>query len=503
MSAAAKIGAFMILILAIVGFLILRIEDIQIGGDPTREVTAVFEDVAGLDEKSPVRLAGVRVGTVTRIHPPTPEGRALVTMEVEEGVQLRQGASAKVTSMGLLGEKYVELDPGPVGAPIRGDTSAPLPGSATASIDQVTDQVSEIATDVKAITASLRNVLGGPEGEQRVEDIVVNVRTITERLRFLIEANEGNVSATAENLRALTADLRAEIPRIVASIERFTETMTGTVGENREDVRAVMQNMRELSTDLKVTADNLNGITGQVKSGEGSIGKLIYSDEAHDKLTNALDSVEGGVTELRNTLGRIGKLQLALDLRSEYYAGRDEQPGFGGNSRSSLSAFIKPNPEKNRFLLVGVADDPRGKKREKITETLFIDAAGNETTTTERETRFEREFLLSAQAGWQLEDFAVRLGLFESTGGVGADYKLNDRTLVTGEAFDFGRRYDDNAHLRLFGTYVFRRESEKVPALFVTTGVDDVLNDVAVTFGGGIRWSDDDLKYLLGSIPTP
>src|SRR5688572_23687772 len=144
MSAAAKIGAFMILILAIVGFLVLRIEDIQFGGDPTREVTAVFDDVAGLDDRSPVRLAGVRVGEVKEIHPPTPDGRALVTMEIEEGVQLRQGASAKVTSMGLLGEKYVELDPGPIGAPIRGDASPPLPGSATASIDRVTDQVSEI-----------------------------------------------------------------------------------------------------------------------------------------------------------------------------------------------------------------------------------------------------------------------------------------------------------------------------------------------------------------------
>jgi hypothetical protein len=35
----------------------------------------------------------------------------------------------------------------------------------------------------------------------------------------------------------------------------------------------------------------------------------------------------------------------------------------------------------------------------------------------------------------------------------------------------------------------------------VTAGVDNPLNDVAFTIGGGIRWRDDDLKYLLGSIP--
>jgi hypothetical protein len=35
----------------------------------------------------------------------------------------------------------------------------------------------------------------------------------------------------------------------------------------------------------------------------------------------------------------------------------------------------------------------------------------------------------------------------------------------------------------------------------VTSGVDNPLNDTAFVFGGGIRWRDEDLKYLIGSIP--
>jgi hypothetical protein len=37
--------------------------------------------------------------------------------------------------------------------------------------------------------------------------------------------------------------------------------------------------------------------------------------------------------------------------------------------------------------------------------------------------------------------------------------------------------------------------------VFLSAGVDNALNDTAYTFGGGIRWRDDDLKYLIGSIP--
>jgi hypothetical protein len=53
----------------------------------------------------------------------------------------------------------------------------------------------------------------------------------------------------------------------------------------------------------------------------------------------------------------------------------------------------------------------------------------------------------------------------------------------------------------LYGEYLLRREKPNTPRLFITSGVDNVFNDTAFIFGGGIRWRDDDLKYLLGSIP--
>ena len=81
------------------------------------------------------------------------------------------------------------------------EQSVVLRGSQPASIDDVTNQVSAIATDVKAITASLRGVMAGPPGEQRLEDIVENVRTITAQVRELIAANRTNVDATMANAR--------------------------------------------------------------------------------------------------------------------------------------------------------------------------------------------------------------------------------------------------------------------------------------------------------------
>ena len=91
----------------------------------------------------------------------------------------------------------------------------------------------------------------------------------------------------------------------------------------------------------------------------------------------------------------------------------------------------------------------------------------------------------------------------EITGGAGVDYTFNHRIRVTGEAFDFGKSRDPNPHLRLYGEYIFRQEKKNTPLIFLSTGVDNVFNDRAFTIGGGVRWRDDDLKYLLGSVPIP
>lgn len=510
MTSAAKVGVVMLVALAVLGYFVLRIEDISLSRSrTTREVKAIFDDVAGLDDESAVRIAGVRKGHVEDIRV-LKDGRAEVTMVVDDDVPLHTNANARVANLGMLGEKYIELDPGSPQAgllPNPTDGAVVIRGSQPASFDQITDQVGAIAEDVKAITASLRTVMAGQTGQQRLEEIVENVRGITADVRLLIAANRENVDATLVNTRAITEHLRAEIPKLAATIDAVANQIGGTVGDNREDVRQVVQNLRGLSADLRVTADNLNDITNQTRSGQGTIGKLFYSDEAHDRLTGALASVESGVTSLKDTLGRVGRIQMDLGINADYYAGLSQTEVGGvettkGAARSAVGLRLIPNPENNRFYNVELADDPRGRKREKLQVETFTDPVTGQTQTIVTETtKYDRDFLISAQAGWMLDDLSVRVGLFDSTGGVGADYQWNDRLRLTGEAFDFGGKRDDNPHLRLLSEYTIRQEKPHTPKLFIRTGVDNALNDTAFVFGGGIRWRDEDLKYLLGSIP--
>ncbi|VAX09873.1 Phospholipid ABC transporter substrate-binding protein MlaD [hydrothermal vent metagenome] len=77
------------------------------------DVIAHFDDASGLKVRSPVTMAGVRIGRVKDIRFDDQTFEAVVTMNLEQGHNsLPEDTSASIYTAGLLGEKYVGLEPG-------------------------------------------------------------------------------------------------------------------------------------------------------------------------------------------------------------------------------------------------------------------------------------------------------------------------------------------------------------------------------------------------------
>jgi phospholipid/cholesterol/gamma-HCH transport system substrate-binding protein len=76
-------------------------------------VTARFDNIGGLKVRSPVSMAGVRIGRVTGISYDQSSYEALVTLSIEPQYnQIPDDSIAKIYTSGLLGEQYIGLDPG-------------------------------------------------------------------------------------------------------------------------------------------------------------------------------------------------------------------------------------------------------------------------------------------------------------------------------------------------------------------------------------------------------
>jgi phospholipid/cholesterol/gamma-HCH transport system substrate-binding protein len=474
MNATAKVGLFAMAVLLVLAALVLKIEDLPLPGNARRATAeVVFKDVAGLDDKSAVRIAGVRVGRIDGIRL-LEDGTAVARLLFDADVELRDGAYGQVKNLGLLGDKYVDLYAGDPAKPRLPDGTR-IPGGVPVEFDQLTKLAQEIGQDVKEISGALSSSLGGGTGETKINRIVDNVGALAEELRILVAANRANVDVTVANLKEFSASIRETLARL----DRILD-------ENRTGVKGSVANIEELSEKLKTSADNISSITGKIDKGEGTIGKLVNDETSHRNLNEALTSIKTGVEELRTTLTRINRIDLDLGFYGEYATRTEEW----------RSAFrIDVTPREGKFYRLELVGLPSGRR---VDETYRYETSvdgGPPSVVTTKVTRTEDKFGLSAQLGQRFKDTTLRAGLVESSGGFAIDqHLLKDRLQLSAEAWDFGRD-DGDAQVRLYGQWQSRG------AIFLRAGVTDAINPGRRSFflGAGVRWKDEDVKTLLPS----
>lgn len=487
MSQAIKVGIFATVALLVAGYFILKIEDFDPFAPEGRRLVALFDSVAGLDDRSAVRVAGVRVGRVDGVG--LEERRARVGILLEEPLGLTQGTTARIANMGLLGDKYVELIPGPPGAPPLPE-DAVIEGVTSPSFDDAMKQLSEIGGSIQRITGAFE----GEGGGESLGRLIGNLEATTAEIRALVAANRAQVDATIRNFESVSATLARELPLLTAKAGSLVDQIQAVVAENRTQLAGSLENAEALTASLRTSAADLEEISAKLARGEGTIGKLLNDDTAHDELVSTLDSIQGGVEGLTDTLGRVRRLRLDLGLEGAYLQDRED-------SLATFGLTIDPGAEDdNKIYRVALTSSPSGDIEEKLVrETVTLPDGTVQTTIRETFTR-EDKAVFSALLGVRLENGA-RLwgGILEDDFGVQVDYPFFDRRAWLGlQAFDFDRENDRDPHLRLSGRWYLH------PNVYLWGGYDDPLESEfdALFLGGGITWNDDNLKYLLGSVPS-
>ena len=123
------VGLFVVLGILALGYLSIKLGQIQLGTGNTYLLTAVFPTVAGLQEAASVEVAGVSIGRVETIR--LKDFEAVITMRLDTSVRLQEDAIASIRTRGLIGEKYIRVSPGgsdrliPPGGRIR-EVEAPV-----------------------------------------------------------------------------------------------------------------------------------------------------------------------------------------------------------------------------------------------------------------------------------------------------------------------------------------------------------------------------------------
>jgi phospholipid/cholesterol/gamma-HCH transport system substrate-binding protein len=479
------------------------------GGYSEREsyiVYAYFEDATGLSWKSVVQIAGIQIGEVDEIS--LEGGRARLDLRIRNEIELHADACVtKKFPSALLPDALLEATTGTLTKPLLRDL--PLEERQLTCVREAVDvqklleSLSEVAEDIQAISGELASTMGGEKGS--VREIVEGLVRITQGLDRTIQEGSTRIDAILQNTEAFTGTLRdvaeqdqgryQSIARNVedasARLVAVLEQVQGILGDSQPDMQQSVSDVRTSLDRLNRSMEQVEKVAENIGQGKGVAGKLLADERLGEKLGRSIEGVSDYVD-------RLVKLKTQVNLRSEWLANENGAKGY-------FALKLLPRPDK--FYLVELVSDPRGVDTQ-TSETITTEAEGVTTVTRQTRRLNEQALSFSLQFGRRYGPLTLRLGVIESSGGMGADlHLLRDRLTVSFNAYQFTRP-DDALYPRtkLWVDYTFFRY------LYGSVGVDDFLNNWRsgrypggpdftvgrdVFFGGGVVFTDDDLKTLL------
>lgn len=453
-----KVGLLTLAALASIVVMSLKITQNQSGFGKHIEYKTILDDASGILEKTPIKVAGINAGRIKSIE--LEGSQALITFEIQEKIKVTPSAELKIKSVGLLGDKFIDLHLGSTEGQ-RLEPGSLIDSRGGEGFDNLAKDASAVLKEVKDIAQTIKEGLRDDEGRNLIKAIVTNMNEMSASLKRITTGNEDKISQIMDDIRSVSEQLAYETDRYQK--DSFANDLT-KVGPILDKVDAAM-------SDLKV-------IMADMKDGKGTVGKLLRDDAVVDQVSQTLSSVNRLVNRINNVEADIG-LSTGANTR------------IGSDTRFDLDIY--PAPE--RFFRLGIVTNEFGPQTEKESITYTRVNSGEENKIYKRKVN-KSEFKFNLQIGRRIQRFALRAGIIESTGGVGADYFFPDWGIRTGtEVFDYQK--DAGPNVRLF------TEIKLWNVLFTRIAGEDLLSkdgQQSATFSLGLRFSDQDLAALIGVV---
>lgn len=449
-----KVGLLAIATIAAIVFMSFKITSNQSGFGQYETYRTIVKDASGIFPKTPIKVAGISAGRIEKIE--LQGNTALITFEILRQIKVTKNSKLRIKSVGFLGDKYLEIYVGD--SPEMLAKNDFLDSEEAAGMETLIKDAAEVLTDVKVIVKSLKDSIA-PEGQASpikkiladVALLVENTKEATLTLKRVMNGNEEKFNALVENLESFSYELAYQVDK-------------GNPDSAMADIKEVLANTK------KITAD-LNAIVADVKSGKGTVGKLLVEDEIADQVKDTLSSVQ-------KLVGKADAIRTELSV----FTGADTD----GGAESEVALRIFPSPE--RYYHLGISTSEIGPDTETITERTV-----NGVTTVENKKEREKDtFRFNVQIGRRVQDWGFRGGLIESTGGLGVDYYWqNLGTKFSLEGFDYDKDKGPNIRfitdVQIWNILYGRASANRIGQ-----------KDRNATVQAGLRFNDEDLKGLMG-----
>jgi len=279
------IAAVIIIFLSFWGYNFLKNRSLY---DSTRTFYAEYTNVQGLAPKSPITINGLKVGTVSEItFHPFKKGILVAHLNMSNDIQFSVNSVAQIYSPDFISGKSLKiniaLDESSIA--VSGDT---LIGEVDAGIlGMINEQIAPL--------------------QSKVESFVVNTDSVMQSVNQLMnDENQKNIKESLANMNAVLSQFRST----AANLEMMTSE-GGKIDSIMTGANKTMNNLAQISdslmaanigatvVELQHSLESFNVILDSVKTGHGTLGKLMKDEALYTNLTNASKELEELLKEVK------------------------------------------------------------------------------------------------------------------------------------------------------------------------------------------------------------
>lgn len=354
MSREIKLGAFafIVLIMAIWGYTYIKGENLFA---TSYTFSTSFEDVTQLTESSPVYINGYKVGSVVKIRlNPENVREILVDFYVENDYKIPDNATVLMKSDGLVSDKGLSIvfdkqctdsDCAKTGHLFPGKSIGMIEAMLGGSTDEVKEYASVFGDE---LTKSLSE-LGGENGKGAINKSLLelqktmeNMSQLTATTNNILSKSAKNLTATIENMNAITGNLAASNEQITEMLNNFTEistqlkdanvgrTVTSTT-ETIESAKLTIEQLQGTLTNADSAIKNLDVVLSKANSGDGTLSKLLNDKELYSNLEMTTKNLSLLLQDLRLNPGRYVKVSVFGGKNKDAYVKPEQDPAFDKN----------------------------------------------------------------------------------------------------------------------------------------------------------------------------
>jgi len=244
---------FAIAILFILTFTIGKFSFFQKGYN----IKVAFNFVEGMDNGAPVRMAGVRVGNIKEVNLQSQENKVVLSIRIDGKTPIRKDSKFYLNTLGLMGEKYIEIDPGVSSEFLKnGDFVA---GQDTKRMEDMIRQGQEILGDASRIVKSISKFtdnISTKELEDSISDVLKNLNMLTSDVKDIASNKKSDIETTITKLKESMVKLEkitTSLSSILAKIDKGEGAVGVLVSDKQvaSDLKEIVANFKVFSKDVK------------------------------------------------------------------------------------------------------------------------------------------------------------------------------------------------------------------------------------------------------------